>query len=229
MTINTALIMCAGFGKRLNPLTLNTPKPLLEINNLTLLENTINLIKDLDIKKIKLNTFYLKDQIKIFIEKKKFNLEIEIVEDGNQILDTGGGIHNMMKISENEEDFLIFNPDTIWSKNYLSEINQMIAIYFKKKIKNILLLADKDLSFDKSLTGDFGLEKNLINKYDKKYIYIGCQILNRSVFINEKKNNFSINKIWSDLIKNNQLIGFESKLKFYHATNLNVFKKLQDL
>ena len=229
MTINTALIMCAGFGKRLNPLTLNTPKPLLEINNLTLLENTINLIKDLDIKKIKLNTFYLKDQIKIFIEKKKFNLEIEIVEDGNQILDTGGGIHNMMKISENEEDFLIFNPDTIWSKNYLSEINQMIAIYFKKKIKNILLLADKDLSFDKSLIGDFGLEKNLINENDKKYIYTGCQILNRSVFINEKKNNFSINKIWSDLIKSNQLIGFESKLKFYHVTNLNIFKKLQDL
>ena len=58
MTINTALIMCAGFGKRLNPLTLNTPKPLLEINNLTLLENTINLIKDLDIKKIKLNTLF---------------------------------------------------------------------------------------------------------------------------------------------------------------------------
>ena len=75
----------------------------------------------------------------------------------------------------------------------------------------------------------YTLTKNLINKYDKKYIYTGCQILNRSVFINEKKNNFSINKIWSDLIKSNQLIGFESKLKFYHATNLNVFKKLQDL
>ena len=57
MKINTALILCAGFGKRLNPLTLNIPKPLLEINNLTLLENTINLIKSLGIKKIKLNTF----------------------------------------------------------------------------------------------------------------------------------------------------------------------------
>ncbi len=229
MRIDMALIMCAGFGKRLNPLTLNTPKPLLEINNLTLLENTINLVKDLDIKKIKLNTFYLKDQIKKFIEKKNFNLEIQIVEDGDQILDTGGGIYNMMKMSGNEENFLILNPDTIWSKNYLSEINQIITIYFERKIKNILLLADKDLSFDQSLTGDFGLEKNLINKHDKKYIYTGCQILNRSVFINEKKNNFPINKIWSDLIKNNQLIGFESKLKFYHATNLNVFKKLKDL
>ena len=135
----------------------------------------------------------------------------------------------MIKMSGNEEDFLILNPDTIWNKNYLREINQIIAMYFEKKIKNILLLADKDLSFDKSLIGDFGLEKNLINENDKKYIYTGCQILNRSVFINEKKNNFSINKIWSDLIKSNQLIGFESKLKFYHVTNLNIFKKLQDL
>ena len=70
--INTALILCAGYGKRLNPLTLNTPKPLLEVNNLTLLENTINLVKNLGIKKIKLNTFYLKDKIQIFIKKKKF-------------------------------------------------------------------------------------------------------------------------------------------------------------
>ena len=74
MRINTALILCAGFGKRLNPLTLNIPKPLLEINNLTLLENTINLIKNLGIKKIKLNTFYLKDKIKIFVKKKILTL-----------------------------------------------------------------------------------------------------------------------------------------------------------
>ena len=69
--INTAFILCAGYGKRLNPLTLETPKPLLEINNLTMLENTINLIKNLGIKKIKLNTFYLEEKIKSFIKKKK--------------------------------------------------------------------------------------------------------------------------------------------------------------
>ena len=58
MNINTALILCAGYGKRLNPLTLKIPKPLLKLNDLTLLENTINLIINLDIKKIKLNTYY---------------------------------------------------------------------------------------------------------------------------------------------------------------------------
>ena len=58
MNINTALILCAGYGKRLNPLTLKTPKPLLKLNDFTLLENTINLIIKLNIKKIKLNTYY---------------------------------------------------------------------------------------------------------------------------------------------------------------------------
>ena len=55
MKINTALILCAGYGKRLNPITLNTPKPLLEINNVTMLENCINMVIKLGIKKISLN------------------------------------------------------------------------------------------------------------------------------------------------------------------------------
>ena len=89
MNIDTALILCAGYGKRLNPLTLKIPKPLLKVYNTTLLENTIELIKNLEIKKIKINTFYLKDEIENFIKKKKFEIEIEIINDGNEILDTG--------------------------------------------------------------------------------------------------------------------------------------------
>ena len=108
MNIETALILCAGYGKRLNPLTLKTPKPLLKINEVTLLENTINLITKLGIKKIKINTFYLKDKIKSFIEKKNFNVKIEIVNDGDKILDTGGGIYNMIKSSiKSETNFLV--------------------------------------------------------------------------------------------------------------------------
>ena len=75
MNINTALILCAGYGKRLNPLTFKTPKPLLKLNDVTLLENTINLIIKLNIKKIKLNTYYLQDQIKDFVEKKNLKLK----------------------------------------------------------------------------------------------------------------------------------------------------------
>ena len=96
MKINTALILCAGFGKRLNPLTLDTPKPLIELNNISVLETCINLIESLGIKEIFINTFYLKDQIHNFINKKNFKSKISIIEDGKNILDTGGGIKNML-------------------------------------------------------------------------------------------------------------------------------------
>ena len=228
MKINTALILCAGFGARLNPVTLHTPKPLLKIKNQTLLDRCINLIVNLNIKKILINSFYLREQINEFVKNHKYNVEIKVIEDGNNILGTGGGILNLISKSE-EENFLIFNPDTVWSKNYINEINQMIDTYFTNKLKNILLLANKNLSFDKNLTGDFDLEHNLITQKEKKYIYIGCQILNRSILNNEKISNFSITKIWLDLIKDKKLNGFESKIKFYHATNLEVFKKLKDL
>jgi len=228
MRINTALILCAGFGKRLNPITLKIPKPLLKIKNLTLLEHCISLIKQVGVKKILINSFYLKEQINKFFEENNFEIEIKVIEDGNAILNTGGGILNLIsKINEN--DFLVFNPDTIWNKNYSSEIETMIDLYFKKKLKNLLLLVDRKLSFDKNLKGDFNLDNNLIIQDHKNFIYTGCQILNKSIFKDRQIENFSISEIWSDLIKNNLLSGFESKLEFYHATDLETFNKLLDL
>ena len=226
MKIITAIVLCAGYGKRLNPLTLKNPKPLLKLNNLTLLENTINLIKKLGINDIKLNTFYLKDQIKIFIEEKNFDVKIEIIEDGNEILDTGGGIFNMIN-SLNEENFMVFNPDTVWSIDYLNCIKEMENFYFSKKIQNILMVVNKDLSFDKNLIGDFDLLDNQLNKKKlNQYIFTGCQIINKKVFASIKNKSFSILQIWNDLIKENKLYGYESKNKFYHVTDLEIYNKL---
>ena len=229
MKINTALILSAGFGKRLNPITLTTPKPLLEINNITMLEKCIKLIENLGIKKIIINTFYLKDQISNFLNNKNFNCEIKIIEDGKNILDTGGGILNMINHSE-DNDFLIFNPDTLWEKEYFDEIIKMEEYYFSKKIENILLLVKKNLSFDKNLTGDFNMENNLISKNKKRdFIYTGCQILNKKLFLDYKIENFSIISVWNNLIEKKKLYGFQSFNDFYHLTDLKTFKKLKDL
>jgi len=229
MKINTALILCAGFGKRLNPLTLDTPKPLIKLNNIPVLETCINFIESLGVNEIILNTFYLKDQIHNFINKKNFKSKIKIVEDGKIILDTGGGIKNMLDHTS-EENVLIFNPDTIWKKNYSKEITEMEKIYFSKKLKNILLLVKKELSFDKNLSGDFNLKDNLIIKNnDRKFIYTGCQILNKKLFSDYKTKNFSINDLWNKLIEKKELYGFKTNNDFYHLTDLKTFKKLQDL
>ena len=229
MKINTALILCAGFGKRLNPITLNTPKPLLEIKDVSMLERCINLIEKLGIQKILINTFYLKDQFSVFLNSKNFNIDIKIIEDGEHILDTGGGIQNMIKDS-NEKDFIIFNPDTVWSNNYKDEILKMENMYFAEKLENILLLVNKKFSFDKKLKGDFNLKNNLINKEtEKEFIYIGCQIINKKLFIKEKIENYSILEIWNNLLDQKKLFGYESQKDFYHLTDLDIFKKLKDL
>jgi len=229
MRINTAFILCAGLGKRLNPLTLDTPKPLVKLNNITVLETCINLIESLGVQKIILNTFYLKDQIQNFINNKKFKSKISIIEDGENILDTGGGINNMMKHT-NEDDVLIFNPDTIWKKHYSNEIIEMEKMYFSKKLKNILLLVKKELSFDKNLNGDFDLKENLIiNDNEKKFIYTGCQIMNKKLVSDYKDKIFSITTVWNDLIEKKELYGFETNNNFYHLTDLETFRKLKGL
>ena len=229
MKIDTALILCAGFGKRLNPLTLKTPKPLLKINNKSLLEGCISMLIKLEIKKILLNTFHLKQQIFDFIKNTKFPIEIEIIDDGKDILNTGGGIVNMSNYSKSD-DFLILNPDTIWGDEYVDEIKKMQNLYFINKFTNLLLVSKKDLSFDKNLSGDFELKKNLLKKNDNKdFIYIGCQILNKNLLKNRQKINFPINEIWDELLKKKELNGFESLIKFRHLTNLEIFKKLADL
>jgi|TARA_B100000795_G_scaffold129475_1_gene96524 MurNAc alpha-1-phosphate uridylyltransferase len=226
MKINTALILCAGYGKRLNPLTLEDPKPLLKINEITLLENCINLIKSLGLKKVIINTFYLKEKIEKFIRSKNFDLDIKIIDDGKKILNTGGGILNMIN-SSNESDFLTLNPDTVWNKNYEETIKDMEKFYFSKKIKNILLLANKNLSFDKELKGDFNLLENIIKRNSQNdLIYIGCQIINKSLFESFPVSTFSISKIWNELINQNELYGYESLEEFYHLTNLEVYEEL---
>ena len=226
MKIKTALILCAGYGKRLNPITLTTPKPLLKINETTLLENCINLIRSLGINKILINTFYLSEDIEEFLKDKKFNSEIKIINDGSNILNTGGGILNMIN-SSNETDFITFNPDTVWSQNYKKYIEDMEKFYFLNKVQNILLLANENLSFDKNLKGDFNLKKNIIKKDElNNLIYTGCQILNKRLFDSYVVSNFSILNIWNELINKDKLYGFESLEDFRHLTDLNIYKQL---
>ena len=226
MKINTALILCAGYGERLKPLTLREPKPLLKFNEITLLENCINLIQSLRIEKVIINTFYLKEKIENFINEKKFNLDIKIINDGKKILNTGGGILNMMNSSK-DADFLILNPDTVWSKSYTETIKSMEKLYFSNQIKNILLLVNKNLSFDKKLKGDFNLLENVIKKHSQNnLIYTGCQMINKSLLDSYHVCDFSISEIWNQLIVTNKLYGYESIESFYHLTNLEVYKAL---
>jgi len=225
--IKKAMILAAGFGKRLNPLTLSSPKPLLKIGEETLLSNTIKFLEEFQIKQAIINVHYLGDQIIEYIRKKKFNLEITVINEKEKILDTGGGIFNVLKYFN--ESFLCINPDTIWNLNYIKELKQMESDFFLNKQKCSLLVVDKIKSFDKNIKGDFNLRNGLIARKKNenlKFIYTGLQIIKPEVFSNIDEKVFSINKVWNQLIQNNQLFGLESKINFSHISTLNIYKKL---
>ena len=226
MKINYAFILCAGFGKRLNPITIDKPKPLIKIKKITLLENTIRILEKLEIQNVKINTFYLCEQIKDFLKNFNSKLNIEIIEDGEQILDTGGGIYNLSKYIK-ENDFIVFNPDTIWNEKNIPTIKKMINSYFTNNLTNTLLVVNKNKSFDKRFKGDFELKDNKLTiKSKNNFIYTGCQILNKNLFNNINSKVFSITNIWNSEISKNTLNGFESDNNFMHLTDLEIYNQI---
>ena len=200
MNVKHGMILAAGLGKRMQPLTLKTPKPLLEINNISLLERAINLLVSHGVKEISINVHHLPNQIHSFINKKNFQVKITVSNEEDLLLDTGGGV---LKGTQNFGDnpFFVINPDTIWTKHYLVELKNLEKIYFKNN-KPTLLLVNKKSSIDPSFNGDFNLNNKEISKeVENQFIFTGLQITNRSVLIDEKSKVFSMNKIWKKLIK----------------------------
>tara|TARA_Y100000590_G_scaffold159079_1_gene182483 strand:- start:37 stop:753 length:717 start_codon:yes stop_codon:yes gene_type:complete len=227
--IKKAMILAAGFGKRIHPLTLKHPKPLLKIGKETLLSNTLKFLTSYGIKQIVINVHYLEEQIVDYINKNQFNFTIKIVKEKVKILDTGGGVLNAIKHFSNEP-FLIINPDTIWNSHYLKELKLMEKLFFEnKKSKCLLLVVNKKKGFDQSFKGDFNIKNNIINRKDKSdlnFTYTGLQIIKPEVFNDLNEKVFSINRIWDQLIKGNELYGMESNINFLHVSTLNTYKKL---
>ena len=217
-----AMILSAGYGKRLHPLTLKSPKPLLKIGKETLLSNTLKFLEIYGIKEVVINVHYLGDQIANYIKKNKFNLNITIIEEKGRILDTGGGVLNAIQ-HFSDKPFIVINPDTIWNLDYLKELKLMEKNFLSnKKYKCSMLVIDKSKSFDKNFKGDFNLKNNLISRISKrnlKYIYTGLQIIKPEVFLEFHDKIFPMKKVWDKLIKNNELNGVKSEIIFFHVSH----------
>lgn len=224
MLIKKAIILAAGFGKRLLPLTKERPKPLLEIGGKKLIEYSIDLLRENNITEIIINSHYLHEKISEFITKKYPNISLSYEKN---ILDTGGGILNAMSFFD-QENFFVLNSDTVWTRSYSNDLHKLKEVFKNGNSKAALLLAHKKDSFDKNLSGDFSLDQNnLLNKSSNDYIYTGCQLLNPNIFNLKKEGDiFSMNEIWNDLIAQESLNGCLSSCSFLHATNLEVYNQL---
>ena len=228
MKVKHAMILAAGLGTRMKPLTLDTPKPLIKVGRKNLLERSINLLENYGVEKIIINVHHLADQIEKFILNVKSNIKIDISNEKNLLLDTGGGVKEGTKIFD-KNPFFVLNPDTLWLSNYLDEMKSLEKIFFKSK-KPSLLLVNKKLSFDTSFKGDFNLKDNIVSKdVENNFIFTGLQLIDRNCLNMINKKVFSMNEVWDKLIDENKLYGLESRQKFYHLNTENIYNKISNL
>jgi len=228
MTIKKAMILAAGYGKRMRPLTEKIPKPLIKIGQKNLLERSIELLTKIGIDELVINTHHLSQEIDNFIKNKNYRISITLTKE-KKLLDTGGGILNATKKFE-KNPFFVLNPDTIWNKNYYEELKILENSYLEKN-KPILLLVDKTNSHDKSFKGDFNFAENnqIIRGTNNQLIFTGVQIINRSIFEGIKKKAFSMNEAWNQMVKQKKLLGQESNQTFFHVNNIKVYEELNKL
>ena len=226
MKVKKAIILGAGFGKRMRPITKKIPKPLVKINGVTLLENSIKFLSSLGVKHIVVNAHHIHKDIENFVKRKRFSSKVNVVVEKRKILDTGGGILNASKKFK-KQIFFVLNPDTLWRRGYKNEFRKLEKVYLKNK-KPAMLLVSKSKSYDRSFKGDFNLnsKNQILRQKNNKFIFTGAQIIDRSVFKKRKITPFSINKVWDDLIKNKELFGVTSRQKFFHINSYKIYKKL---
>ncbi len=228
MKVKHAMILAAGLGTRMKPLTLETPKPLIKIGSKNLLERSINLLENYGIEQIIINVHHLADQIEKFILNLQSKVKITISNEKDLLLDTGGGVKKGTKIF-GENPFFVLNPDTLWLRDYLEEMESLEKNFFEKE-KPCLLLVNKRLSFDTSFKGDFNLKNNIVSKdIENNFIFTGLQLIDRNYFDPIDKKVFSMNEVWNKLINENRLSGLESSQKFYHLNTEEMYKKILSL
>lgn len=211
---STAMILAAGFGKRLGSLTQKSPKPLVAlVNHMRLIEGPLNALLSLGFKKIIINTHYLGDQIKSFVKEKYANSPIVFSEE-KELLETGGGIYNVLDQFE-ERPFLVCNGD-IWLENW--EVLIPFIQNYKENYDSYLMLSSKEKILDVSNSGDFffdSISKKIRFKTEGETsaptIYMGIAIHRPRLFQNYQiplEKSFSIKALWHQAQDHERLMGW---------------------
>lgn len=213
-----ALIFAAGKGTRLKPFTDHHPKALAMVNEVPLLERNIRFLQSFGINEFVINIHHFGDQIVNFLKKRdNFGAKVEISDERNELLETGGGLVFARKFLDFQEDFLIMNADILTDMN----VAKFVKYHQEKKDFATLAVSDRNSSrkllFNPEMilrgwlnvqTGEQRLAE--FNKGFKALAFSGIHCINPEIFNKIKRTGkFSIMEEYLDLMHSEQIHGYE--------------------
>jgi len=220
-----AMILAAGLGTRLRPITDTIPKALVEINGKTLLEHSIDHLNFFGVQEVIVNVHHFPDQIISFLKKKKnFGLKIEISDERDQLLDTGGGVKKAAWFFDDGGPFVIRNVDV------LSNMDLAVMLDFHKKLKPLATLAVRNRETSRYMlfnerfeligwTNVSNGERKLSRKDFKRMhplAFSGIQILDPSIIpLIKEEGRFSLISMYLRLSRENRICAFTDNDSFW--------------
>ena len=211
--VNSAMLLSAGFGTRMKPLSDTTPKPLIEIGGQAQIKYIYDTIVGAGIENIVVNTHHHSEQVISYFAG--FKNTTVVVED--EILETGGGVLNA--IDKLGDVFVVSNTDSIVIDNDKNFINYMID-NFTDDIDGLLLMVDKTQATNYTGSGDVDIDElgNITRNENGQYVFCGVQILRKSAFDGLEKGKFSLNVIYDKLIVAGKLKAIVHTGDWYHIS-----------
>jgi N-acetyl-alpha-D-muramate 1-phosphate uridylyltransferase len=205
-----AMVLAAGLGKRMRPLTDTIPKPLVRLKGRALIDHVLDRVAAAGVPRAVVNVHYLADTLESHLQQRK-RPQIVISDERGKILDTGGGIvHALPKLGQ--EPFLIHNSDSVWIEGVGSNLERLFATWDSDTMDSLMLLASAATSLGYEGQGDFAMANNgrLVRRGERQmapFVFTGVSIAHPRMFENAPQGAFSLNDVWDAAIEKRQLYG----------------------
>ncbi|MBL8905500.1 MAG: nucleotidyltransferase family protein [Rhizobiales bacterium] len=217
----SAMVLSAGLGHRMRPLTIATPKPLIKVAGKPIIDYGFDALRAAGIETVVVNVHYLADQVETWAQRQKPPPRILISDERHELLDTGGGVAKALPML-GDEPFFVLNSDSFWRESGEPALTRMRAAWDDATMDCLLLVCplERCIGFDGH--GDFTIVQGgaLIRRRagdDHPVVYIGCYLVHPRIFAATGGGAFSMNILWNKAIAAKRLYGLVHEGLWLHV------------
>jgi MurNAc alpha-1-phosphate uridylyltransferase len=208
---HTAMIMAAGLGKRMRPLTATRPKPLIEVSGKALLDHVLDKLRTAGVKRVVVNVHYLADALEAHLATRGHGLEVVISDERKLLMETGGGLVKAWPLIDSEP-FLALNSDNLWIDGPADTIKLLASQWDDSKMDALLLLVPQARALGHKGMGDFHMDRaGRIRRRQRShvapFVFTGIQIASKRLLRDAPDGPFSTNILWDRAIEDGRAFG----------------------